>query len=619
MMTIDTARIRDVSALVAAALLPHSFSLAQIAGDCPTLYTATYLGGSDGDVIRDIDIAPDGSIVVAGGTVSSDYPATPGAYDTSFNGVHDVLLAKFDAAGALVWATYIGGPNYDRAYAVEVGADGTIYVAGRAGDGYPTTPGVVQPNFNGDVRPNNFYGRQDGFVTRVSADGSTVLWSTYFGTGDREIIRDIDVDASGAVYIAQTEITRPHPLITPGAYQTQNGGQEDVVVAKLLPDASGVEWATWFGGTGRDGIGPAVRVHSDGTVFVVSSGDGNDTPTTPGAFDTTHNGGWDFHVSRFSADGAQLLYGTFVGGSGNDGTETHNLGLDAGGHAYVIGGVTSSDFPTTPDAFQRDYAGTGGSGTGQGTNYPGDAVVAKLSPDGSQLLASTFIGGRAGEAAEGGAVTSDGTVYLTGATYSDDFPTTAEAHQTAHAGAADAFAVVLASDFSALLYSSFHGGTGVDLGRAAWADESGRFVFGGHGDSVDWPTRNAAQNTSGGMNDGIFAALFFDPEVGACGGYRLGAGPLVAASPALFEVSNATPGARQYLGYSITGLGSTPVPPLNVTLDLDDPRLAATGRADAQGEILWTLTPPAVASGREIWIQAAEFGRVTNTVSRRVQ
>jgi hypothetical protein len=187
------------------------------------------------------------------------------------------------------------------------------------------------------------------------------------------------------------------------------------------------------------------------------------------------------------------------------------LAVDDHGNAYVAATTTSLDFPTTAGAFQPTYGGTGGTATGGKTNYPGDAFVAKLSADGMQLLASTYIGGRFGEGAEGVAVGADGEVYVSGATYSDNFPVTADAVQSSRRGKADCFAVKLSADFRQLVYATYLGGNGTDYGRTATVDALGNFYVAGDTDSPDWPLLHPLQVYGGGKSDGILAKPILAP------------------------------------------------------------------------------------------------------------
>jgi hypothetical protein len=475
------------------------------AASTPTF--STFFGGGLKDFIRDVRVAPDGSIVVVGGTESTDFPTTPGAYDRTFNGTHDVIVVKFDAAGGLLWSTMIGGPNYDRAYAVEVDAAGDIVIAGRAGDGFPTTAGVVQPLFGGDVLPSGEYGQQDGFVAKVRSDGTGFVWSTYFGGDDTAFIRDVDIDAAGNVYLVQPGNERPHPYVTAGAYQTQRGGAQDFVVAKLLADASSVVWATYFGGSADDGLAPSIRVHSSGGVHVGVGTYSNDAPTTPGAYDRSYAGGGDLMVCKFSPDGSSLLFATYFGGSAYDFVETHNLWVDAAGNAYLAATTRSSDLPATTGAFQRQYGGHGGVGTGQSTNYSGDGFAAKLSADGTSLLAATYLGGSVGEGLEGSALDASGNLWVAGATHSSDFPVTADAVQARRAGGADFFVASLSGALDQLVWCTFLGGSGDDYGRTLALGAAGEVAVAGQTRSDNWPLTAAHQSVRQGDWDGAVALL----------------------------------------------------------------------------------------------------------------
>jgi hypothetical protein len=197
-----------------------------------------------------------------------------------------------------------------------------------------------------------------------------------------------------------------------------------------------------------------------------------------------------------------------LGGSGNEFTETHGLALDSAGNAYVGATTLSADFPTTAGAFQRTYGGAGGGG-----NYPGDGFVAKISPSG-KLVASTFLGGKSGEGIEGIGLDAQGDVYVSGATFSTNFPVTHGAFQASLKGTADLFGSKLSADLGTLLYSTYLGGSGEDYGRTAWADRAGNFYIAGEVRSTNFPTANPMQPKYGGgaLDAGLAKFLPISPK-----------------------------------------------------------------------------------------------------------
>ncbi len=467
----------------------------------PQVTVSTYYGGSLEDTIRDVATDADGNIYLTGGTASTNFVATVG--DTTPNGSMDAFVVKLSPTGQLLWATLLGGPNYDRPYAIETDDSG-IYIGGRAGAAFPTTAGVLQPTFAGDSNPNGLYGTQDGFMAKFTHDGQLV-WSTYFGGPDRSFFRDIDIDAAGNVYGALTDVTLNNPHVTTGAFQTQRIGGEAGVIVKVSGDATAVVWATYLDGSGYDTGTPSIRVNDQGEAWVLGFTNSSDMPTTANAFDLSYNGGGDLHLGKLSADGSQLLYGTYFGGDKVEYSETHGLALDAQGNPYITGTTKSSNLPVTAGAFDTSYNGEGASGTGDNTNYDGDGFVANFSAAG-QLLASTYLGGGLGDGLEGIAVASNGDIVVSGATYSTNYPTTPGAFQTTRAGAADVIITVLNNQLSALVYSSYVGGSGIDYGRSAMADANAYYAV-GHSKSTNFPTVNALQTSRVGADDGVLVKV----------------------------------------------------------------------------------------------------------------
>ncbi|HTL04363.1 MAG TPA: SBBP repeat-containing protein [Gemmatimonadales bacterium] len=459
---------------------------------------STYLGGAGTDMVRDVAIDPQGNVYVGGSTRSPDFPVTSGALDGSLDpggtAGADAFVTKYDASGHLVWSTFLGGPGYERVYGLEVDEQGFVYVAGRAGIGFPVTAGALQTTFGGSTNPQAAYGPTDGFVCKIRPDGSGVVFCTYFGNEDFEPIRDIAIDANHDIYVATSVVLTgsfPAAWFT-NAFQKTVRGDRDALVAKITGDGSRVEWATLLGGTNYESNGISVRAAPSG-IFVATTTTSADMPT-PNGFAHSLRGSSDVYLAKLSLDGSQLLYGTYVGGSGAEQTETHHLAIDGQGNALVVLGAPIADFSTTPGAFQAH----GGGNT--------DVLVVKVSPDG-QLAAATYLGGGGEEWAEGVANDSEGNVYLTGFTGSPDFPLTGG---QGPGGGTDLIAVTLSSDLSRLLFSRRLGGSGDDSGRSV-AIRGSAFLVAGMSDAPNWPLSSAAQSSLRGGTDGIIAAFARSP------------------------------------------------------------------------------------------------------------
>lgn len=460
---------------------------------------STYLGGSLWEHARDVVADADGNIYIVGGTKSDNFPTTPGAFQRTHNktgkkigsgGYCDAFVCKFSPDGKLIWSTLLGGPNYDRAYAVEVDGSGFVYVSGRSGPGFPTTAGSFQPQFRGT--DNGIYGMQNGFVARLKPDGSQVEWAAHVGVG--QLCRDLSIDDKGDVYLA-LHYTGKGPLPPDewfaNAYQKRPAGDVEIGAIKIASDGSAVEWATWFGGSGREVPNCGVRLDADRNVFLNFTTQSADVPTTSDSHDQTYNGGNDAFVAKLSPDGSTLLYGTYFGGTGNEeGNSTHNLAVDSQGNAYLASSTDSTDLPVTNGVVQELHAG------GQR-----DAFVAKFSPTG-QLDRCTYIGGTGQDGPDGVYAATDGSVFLTGLTDSRDFPVTSNAIQSKLAAPKDALMVVLSPEFDRLQFSTLFGGSSYDDGRSCFLDERGNLYVTGSTNGPGWPTTNAWQNEFAGGGGG---------------------------------------------------------------------------------------------------------------------
>ena len=380
------------------------------------LVYSTYLGGIDDHYAFGIAVDGSGNAYVTGQTRGS-FPTTSGAYQTTYAGSYESFVTKLDASGAtLVYSTFLGGNGaVNSAASIAVDGSGDAYVAGFTLGNFPTTNGAYQTTFGGI---------SDGFLTKLNASGTALVYSTYLGGSADDRCSGVAVDASGNAYVAG-RTTGSFPTTT-GSYQTTFGGSYDVLVTKLNTSGSALVYSTYVGGSGLDNAN-GIAIDPTGNAYVTGSTTGG-YPTTTAAPQTTFGGGPDdAFVSKVNASGTTLVYSTYLGGSGQD--FAAGIAVDASGEAYVTG-TTSGSYPTTTGAPQTTFGG--GS----------DAFVTKINAAGTGLVYSTYFGGSTGDSGTGIAIDKGGTAYLTGFT-NGSFPTTTGAYQTTYGGTQDAFVAAL--------------------------------------------------------------------------------------------------------------------------------------------------------------------------------
>jgi hypothetical protein len=389
------------------------------------LVFSTFLGGTGSDSATDLAIDATGAVTVTGRTSSADFPTTPGTYDPTYNGVvltpPDVFVSRLSSLGNnLVFSTYLGGVSEDLASSVALDAAGDVVVGGRTwSPSFPTTPGSFDPTHNG---------MQDGFVSRLSSTGSSLVWSTFLGGADEDWALAHALGASGDVVVAGRTWSSDFPS-TPGAFDPSfNGGQDGFVVG-LSSSGSTMLFGTFLGGSGSDTV-RAVGLQGTGVVTVTGSTGSLSFPTTPGSFDTISHGTEAF-VPRLASSGANLVYSTFLGGASS--AQGRDLVVDASGATTVAGSTSSADFPTTPGGFDTVFGA-----------FPfGEPFVLRLSPAGASVLYSTYFGSAALDSIYALAVDQAGLDAIAGSTPSPSFPTTPAAFDTSHNGFADAFVAKL--------------------------------------------------------------------------------------------------------------------------------------------------------------------------------
>jgi hypothetical protein len=340
------------------------------------LVYSTYLGGKGGgDVANGIAIDAAGNAYVTG-HASSDFPVTPGAFQSTYGGA---FVSKFNASGtALIYSTYLGGhtPTYlggvveDVAYGIAVDASGNAYVTGSTFDSdFPVTAGVVQPTYSGSGGP-------DAFVTKLNPAGTALVYSTYLGgnaqPSDGQSATGIAVDGSGNAYVAGYSSTFDFPT-TKDAFQRTNhstiGGFPNGFLTKLNPAGTEFVYSTYLGGSnlefGDPGPGAVyffdqingVAVNSSGNAFVTGAVSSTDFPVTPDAFQPTSLGLNGAFLTEFNTSGTGLVYSTYLGDGEAFYTGGYAIAVALSGDAYLAGNTASSLFPVTPGAFQTKISG----------------------------------------------------------------------------------------------------------------------------------------------------------------------------------------------------------------------------------------------------------------------
>jgi len=455
----------------------------------PVFAFSTFLGGSGYDYAQSVAVDSANNIYVTGYTTSLNFPTTAGALGTTFTpgggGYDTVFVTKLSPAGALMYSTYVGTANTsDTGRSIAVDGTGNAYVTG---DSYYPGSGAAFPVVNGFTDPATSgtgpISGGGGFLFKLNATGSTILYSTLLRSGSSVFGYGIAVQGTNA-YIAGMAVASTRFPLWPdmGTYSTLigAGGVYDAFIMKIDTAQTGLSsliYSTLWGDTARD-YAYAVAVDSSGNAYIAGDTDlGNS------------NGARQVLVAKFNSSGGQV-YATYFGGTAD--SSGYGIAVDSAGNAYVTGYTGASDFNVTVGAYQTTYGGLT------------DAFVTKLDSAGNTLLYSTYLGGSSStDIGHAIVIDSAGDAYVAGETSSSNFPTTTDAIQPARASSnSDAFVSVLNPAGTALLYSSYLGGTGnVAGGDKAFGlamDSNEDVIVVGQTDSTDFPTSNAFQSAHGG-------------------------------------------------------------------------------------------------------------------------
>jgi uncharacterized protein (TIGR03437 family) len=500
----------------------------------PPLAYSTYVGGTGLDYAYAVAVDSIGNTYVTGSTGSTGF-AGPGG----LLGTEDVFVMKINPSGtARLYTTFIGGGAADEGHGIAVDVQGNAYITGSTGSLDFPLKNPVQAKFAGSG---------DAFLTKLSASGATLLYSTYLGGTGTDVGNGIALDSSGNAYVVGTTFSTDFPTTNP--FQSAKGAQQDAFLAKMNPAGSAYLYATYLGGNNAD-EGNAIAVDSAGNAYVAGYTASTNFPVQS-ALRGSNAGVVDAFVTKMNPAGSALVYSTYLGGSALDYATA--IAVDSTGAAYVTGIVTSDDFPLA-GAIDPKLA----------SHAVDDLFISKLNPAGSALVYSTYYGGGSADDPYAIAVDQAGNAYITGRTNSSDFPLVNPIQTSRFAF--DMFVTEINAAGSAALFSTFIGGTGSESGRGIAVDSLGNIHIAGEGTSTDFPMVKPLQGTNGGgpgTQDGLILMLgtatpVNGPTITAVSDNLIDGGPLEPGGWFYVKGSNLADVQRIWGGSDFDGSTSLP-------------------------------------------------------------
>jgi hypothetical protein len=415
----------------------------------------------------------------------------PSHFELNDNTITIALAADYDKSQPLIidptltltYSTYLGGSGDDFPWGVAVDVDGNAYVAGQ------TSSNTDFPIYNG-FQWSFSGGGTDAFVAKLNADGSALVYLTYLGGANADAATSVVADSSGNAYVTGYTASLAFPQASP--YQACTLGGYDAFVTKLNDIGSSLIYSTCIGGTNSD-YSWDIALDSSANAYITGWTWSANFPTvTP--TQASLAGSTDDFVTKLSAVGSTLLYSTYLGGSGTEGSANNevSIAVDPSGNAYVTGDTNSGDFPMSSPM--------------QGSNAGGshDAFITKYNTTGTAYVYSTYLGGAADDIGRGIAADIYGNAYVVGYTDSTNFPTTSP-YQASKAGGSDAFITKMNPSGSAHVYSTYFGGVGSEDPYGIAIDASNAVyitgITSGATGSTSFPTLIPFQAANAGTND----------------------------------------------------------------------------------------------------------------------
>ncbi|MBK7995988.1 MAG: SBBP repeat-containing protein [Blastocatellia bacterium] len=458
------------------------FSLAEYNQDFPLVIDpeisfSTYLGGQLTDQASAIAVDREGNSYIVGTTSSNNFPLVKPLQASPGGGPLDIFIAKLSADGSsLVYTTYLGGSSIDQAFDIAVDSSNNIYITGLTISSNFPTKSALQAQKGGGVF--------DAFVTKINASGSELVYSTYLGGNDDDQGFSLAVNQQGNVFVTGSTASRNFPGVTEGVLN----GITDGFVTELNRQGTAVIYSRFLGGNDEDEAS-SIAIDSQDNAYITGDTFSPNFPVKDGV-QANLAGGQDAFISKLNPSG-DVIYSSYLGGTGND--SAIDIAVDLDGNAYITGSTASSNFPIK-DALQIANAGGG------------DAFITKITANGKELIFSTYLGGTLTDNASSIALDPSGNIYVSGTTFSTNFPMLRPV-QDKNKGNNDVFLTKINSVGNNLLYSTYLGGAGQDDSLGITVDTLGTTYLAGTSISTDFPVVNALQSVSAGTADAFIAKI----------------------------------------------------------------------------------------------------------------
>jgi len=481
----------------------------------PVIDYSTFIGGTNIDFINDIAVDASGNVYVTGYTTSTNFPTTSGAFRTTNSGTTDAFILKLNPTGTgLVYSTYVGGGAADYGNSIAIDSSGNAYISGQTSSTNLPTLNARQANYGGNP--------SDGFVLKLNATGNALLFSTYHGGSGEDSSSGVAIDASGNAYLSGTTISTNFPMLN--AYQSAIGTYtcqgcsptptRDAFVSKLSSTGTLV-YSTFLGTNVWDDFGNNIAVDSAGSAYIIGDTNAQNFPTIS-AFQPNKAGDYqnrDTFITKFNAAGNALVYSSYLGGynpfwcdpffcvNGRADDIGKDVAVDASGSAYLVGTAESVNFPTV-NAYQS---------FNNGSTYDvpfRDVYVTKVSPSGTSLVYSTYLGGSGHENAYAIKVDSSGSAYVAGSTESTNFPLVNPLQTAKSGGATDAFVAKFNPGGNTVSYSTYLGSEGYEqIFGGIGVDSQGNAYVAGSTQSTNFSTGGSFQPVSQGNWEGFITKI----------------------------------------------------------------------------------------------------------------